>query len=191
MHYDRTIIGYHGCDRAVAERLLAGAPFKESVNDYDWLGRGIYFWEYGLDRALQFAFDQKRRSKVKKPAVVGALLQLGNCFDLMDTAHTRELGEAFHLWSRAIVGSGAAIPNNSGTSRDRLLRRRDCALLNWHLDQLDDDHTSYDSVRCGFVEGGEAFPGSGIAVQSHTQIAVRNPACVIGVFRPRMEHHGP
>ena len=45
--YDRTIIAYHGCDRAVAERLLEGHRFTPSQNDYDWLGRGIYFWEYG------------------------------------------------------------------------------------------------------------------------------------------------
>ena len=28
-----------------AERLLAGEPFQKSINDYDWLGHGIYFWE--------------------------------------------------------------------------------------------------------------------------------------------------
>ena len=60
--------------RAVAERLLKGHRFTPSQNDYDWLGQGIYFWEYGFDRALQFALDQKRRGKVKKPAVVGAAM---------------------------------------------------------------------------------------------------------------------
>jgi hypothetical protein len=39
------VLGYHGCDRAVAEKLIAGAPFITSENDYDWLGSGIYFWE--------------------------------------------------------------------------------------------------------------------------------------------------
>lgn len=65
MKYDRTVIAYHGCDVETAERLLHGEPFKESQNDYDWLGEGIYFWEYGADRALQFAHDQQRRGKVK------------------------------------------------------------------------------------------------------------------------------
>lgn len=40
MRYDRMVLAYHGCDAAVAERLLAGEPFRESVNDYDWLGAG-------------------------------------------------------------------------------------------------------------------------------------------------------
>ena len=32
--------------------------------------------------------------------------------------------------------------------------------------------------------GGPAFPGSGIEAESPIQIAVRDPACIIGVFRP-------
>ncbi len=39
------VLGYHGCEAAVAEKLLAGEPFKASSNDYDWLGPGIYFWK--------------------------------------------------------------------------------------------------------------------------------------------------
>lgn len=92
MRHDRTVIGYHGCDEAVARRLLAGEPFRKSKNDFDWLGEGIYFWEYGKDRALQFAREQQHRGKVERPSVVGALLHLGNCFDLMDTRFTTELG---------------------------------------------------------------------------------------------------
>lgn len=67
MQYDRTVIAYHGCDAETAERLLRGESFKKSQNDYDWLGEGIYFWEYGADRALKFAQDQKRRGKVTNP----------------------------------------------------------------------------------------------------------------------------
>lgn len=48
MKYDRTVLAYHGCDVQVAERLLRGEQFKKSQNDHDWLGEGVYFWEYGL-----------------------------------------------------------------------------------------------------------------------------------------------
>src|SRR4051812_18420620 len=95
MRHDRMVLAYHGCDVAIAERLLAGEPFHRSENDYDWLGAGGYFWEYGADRALQFARDQQRRGKITEPAVVGALVQLGNCFDLLDTACTDELPGAY------------------------------------------------------------------------------------------------
>ena len=107
MRYDRVVLAYHGCDAAVAERLLAGEPFQNSENDYDWLGAGVYFWEYGADRALRFARDQQRRGKVAEPAVVGALVQLGHCFDLMDTAYTRELPGAYQQYWSMLTQTGA------------------------------------------------------------------------------------
>ena len=186
MRYDRTIVAYHGCDAEVAEHLLRGEPFKKSQNDYDWLGEGIYFWEYGADRAMKFAHDQQRRGKVTTPAIVGALLQLGKCFDLMDTRFTDELPDAFAMLKEMHDRTGKPLPTNAGATPDKRLRRRDCAVLNFYLDNLEKNRVSYDSVRCGFVEGPPAFEGSGIRHQSHVQIAIRNPACVIGVFRPTL-----
>lgn len=180
MKYDRTVVAYHGCDARVARRILSGEAFEKSVNDYDWLGEGTYFWEYGADRAMRFAEDQKRRGKVKTPAIVGALVQLGNCFDLMDTKFTKELALAFGM----LKMSGAALPSNGGATPDKKLRRLDCAVLNFYLTLLEKEGVRYDTVRCGFVEGEAAFEGSGIHEQSHVQLAVRNPACIVGVFRP-------
>ena len=187
MKYDRIIIAYHGCDAQVAENLLRGEPFKRSQNDYDWLGEGIYFWEYGADRAMRFAHDQMARGKVQTPAIVGALIQLGQCFDLMDTRYTDELPLAFELFKIGRLDTGAPLPRNRGKTPDRLLRDRDCAVLNFYLRWIAERRNRfYDTVRCGFVEGPPAFEGSGIRQQSHIQIAVRNPACVVGVFRPTM-----
>jgi hypothetical protein len=185
MTHNRMVIAYHGCDEQVASRLLAGEPFRKSNNDFDWLGEGVYFWEYGLDRALQFAHEQRTRGKVERPAVVGALLRLGNCFDLMDTRFTAELGNAFPAFRAKCDRNGWPLPRNGGPSRDLLLRRRDCAVLNFHLDKCKKKGRAYDSVRCCFVEGDPAFDGSGIAAKSHTQIAIRNPGdCILGTFRP-------
>ena len=69
---------------------------------------------------------------------------------------------------------------------DRLLRHLDCEVLNSYLGWSDGEGRRYDSVRCGFVEGPPAFHGSGIHLHSHVQIAIRSPACIIGVFRPTM-----
>jgi hypothetical protein len=35
------VLGYHGCDAEIAEKLLRGEPFEQSQNDYDWLGHGV------------------------------------------------------------------------------------------------------------------------------------------------------
>ena len=46
------ILGYHGCDLAVAEGVFFGdKKLLPSKNDYDWLGHGIYFWEHNALRA--------------------------------------------------------------------------------------------------------------------------------------------
>jgi len=188
VRYDRTVIAYHGCDKRVADALVAGATsFEKSRNKYDWLGEGIYFWEFGHDRALRFARFQREHGKVQTPAVVGAIVQLGRCFDLMDTRHARELRSAYSLFRRAKRLAGEPMPNNRGPTPDRKLRHRDCAVLNFYFRLLEDDGLRYDSVRCAFAEGRPAFPGSGIRRESHIQLAIRNPSCIIGVFRPKME----
>ena len=187
MRYDRVVLAYHGCDAAVAERLLAGEPFQNSENDYDWLGAGVYFWEYGADRALRFARDQQRRGKIAEPAVVGALVQLGHCFDLMDTAYTEDLASAFREYRSSAAQHGLMLPRNAGSTPDKKLRRLDCSILNYYLDRLGMGGVVFDTVRCGFQEGERAFPGSGIYRESHIQISVRNPACILGVFRPTVQ----
>lgn len=82
------ILGYHGCDKSVAERLLKGEPFRKSENDYDWLGPGVYFWEANPRRALSFAGEAKNRKsfQIKAPYVVGAVVDLGLCLDLASEA---------------------------------------------------------------------------------------------------------
>lgn len=78
------VLGYHGCDRAIGESLLAGNLFRPSENDYDWLGSGIYFWESNPRRGLDWARElQRRRSDIAQPFVVGAILDLGFCLDLL------------------------------------------------------------------------------------------------------------
>ncbi|EYF06402.1 hypothetical protein [Chondromyces apiculatus] len=180
MRYDRTVIAYHGCDTKVAERILAGAPFQKSKNSYDWLGEGIYFWEFGNDRALKFAHFQKSLRKVKHPAVVGAIVQLGKCFDLMDTRYTAELSEAYHLFKEVKRAAHEPLPKNKGKTPEKKLRHRDCAVLNFYLQRLEERAFAFDTVRCAFVEGPRAFPGSGIQHESHIQISVRNPSCILG-----------
>jgi hypothetical protein len=51
LEYQRFVVAYHGCDQDVADAALRGEKLQASVNDYDWLGTGIYFWEHGPSRA--------------------------------------------------------------------------------------------------------------------------------------------
>jgi hypothetical protein len=186
MQYDRIVLGYHGCDEEVARKIIDGERFRKSRNKYDWLGTGVYFWEFGPHRAFRFAKDQKKRRKIEKPAIVGALIQLGNCFDLMDTRFTADLAPAYQLWTNALREQAVPLPENKGDTPDKKLRFRDCAVLNWYLQEAEKEGAKYQTVRGCFTEGGPLFDGSGIQHESHIQIAIRDLTCILGVFRPSL-----
>jgi len=190
LKYQRSVIGYHGCDEAVVRNvLLKGKKLKHSENDYDWLGSGIYFWEHGPHRALEWAQHSRQ---VKKPAIIGAFINLGNCFDLLDTAHTQLLATLFPLYRQTCEETDTPIPVNSPAkgedSDDRILRHLDCAVINWCLDFLEkEEKQHYHTVRCLFSEGTPVFEGSKILAKSHVQIAVRDERAIIGYFKPQVD----
>ena len=188
--YQRLVLGYHGCDKSVADRVLMGDDtLKKSEKSYDWLGSGIYFWEHGPERAFDWATEQAKRGKIKTPFVLGAVIHLGNCFDMMDIHSTRVLAEAFPRFKLTYSEIGEALPVNTPIGKgdpDLLLRRLDCSMINWLTEEFDADpqFPQYDSVRGVFQEADPAFEGSSIRKKSHIQLAIRNPACIIGYFRP-------
>lgn len=63
-----------------------------------------------------------------------------------------------------------------------LLRRLDCAVINMACEMRAGTGGEIDTVKGVFTEGGPACPGAAIQMRTHTQIAVRNPACIKGVF---------
>ncbi len=186
--YHRLVVGYHGCDRAVAEDvLMRGAPLRPSSNPWDWLGEGIYFWEHGPRRAMDFARWKQARGELEEPFVLGAYILLGLCFDLTDTHATRQLQQFYAGLTGWLQAAGQPIPENRGAGPrdpDLVLRRLDCAVLNYGLAQLEREGIRYDTVRGVFLEGEEAYPGARIFTKTHVQVAVRNPACILGTFRP-------
>ena len=187
----RTIFGFHGCDSRVASAVLAGkSRLLASANTYDWLGHGIYFWEHGPSRAFEWAAQQARRkgSNITRPAVIGAVIQLGNCFDLLDVRFTRELSLHAADLEKEFLASDRSLPRNetAGTGDfDWLRRHRDCFVLNAVIPSMERMYgCTFHSVRGVFQEGEPAFSGAGIKLKSHIQIAVRDQRARIGYFRP-------
>jgi hypothetical protein len=177
--FARVVLGFHGCNASFARGLLGSddpiSSWRPSENDHDWLGRGIYFWEHAPERALEWA---KQRHD-DEPAVIGAVIQLGRCFDLMNIASTRMLGEAFRRAKEEADAAGRSLPRNT-SGPDLKARRLDCYIINACLQPLPE----FQTVRGAFLEGEDAYPGAMIREQSHVQVAVRDPACILGVFRP-------
>lgn len=186
------VLGFHGCDRAVAEDVLAGKDrLKPSKNEYDWLGHGSYFWENSPARALDFATllrDHPRRGRpqVKAPYVIGAVIDLGRCFNLLDTACLAILAQGYDDYRQVSESAAVPLPTNKrlGDGRDMLLRYLDCAVIEFmHKFHESRGKQPYDSARGVFPEGDPVFPGAGIRDKDHIQVCVRNPNCIKGYFR--------
>jgi len=167
--HQRTVIGYHCCDLILAENvLLRREKLNASHNDYDWLGGGIYFWEYGCQRALDWArgIAKRRPEIVRTPAVIGAHIHLGVCLDLLDVRFTERLSELFPLFDAGFRKQGIPLPQNElahGNDRDLVRRKLDCAMLNWAIPMIEKDlKVKFQTVRGVFQEGIPAYPGSGI-----------------------------
>jgi len=85
MRLSSFILAYHGCDRELAKKIvLRQESVSISDNDYDWFGTGAYFWENDPLRALQWAESirqnpQNPKHRINHPAVIGAVLNPGNC----------------------------------------------------------------------------------------------------------------
>jgi hypothetical protein len=181
-------LGFHGCDKSVADRVLSKRqPLKPSQNTYDWLGSGIYFWENSPQRALEWAQQLKRRRKIRTPAVVGAIIDLGNCLNLLDSQYLKVIRTAYASLITATRESGAKLPQNRPLpgGKDLLLRNLDCAVINTvHELRRDEGLPPYDTVRSAFIEGDEAYPNSSFKNQNHIQICVRTLHCIKGYFHP-------
>lgn len=185
------IIGFHGCDKSVCDSIIRNeAKLQPSQNDYDWLGSGIYFWENNQDRAFEFAKEQAKRNPglIKEPSVIGAVLDLGYCLDLVDSKNLQivKMGYELLVTSRSV----SELPTNTSPlkdSKDLLVRNLDCAVFQViHQVNIDTAKKKFDSIRGVFWEGNELYPNAGFKEKNHIQICICNPNCIKGLFYPRV-----
>jgi len=186
----RIIIGYHGCDKSTAENvILNSGSIPPSLNEYDWLGQGVYFWEYGLQRAYEWAEVQKKRGRVETPFVLGAYISLGRCFDLADTDATSQLHDFYHIFKDYVEKSDDMPMNRPAYKGDKdfLIRNLDCAVINYGMQLYDtspEETHLFQTVRGIFQEGKPVYPGAQILGKTHIQVAVRDQSCILGYFLP-------
>lgn len=186
------ILGFHGCDQRLKEDLILGkTTLKPSTNDYDWLGSGIYFWENDPDRALSYAKslmenpERTRGLQINTPAVVGAVIDLGNCLNLFDEKNLQLVKDTYNFFIEHSKQTNKPIPENE-FGADLLLRKLDCAVINTIHELIKETSVlpQYDSVRAPFWEGAELYQNAGFKEKNHIQICVVNPKCIKGYFDP-------
>lgn len=185
------VLGFHGCDISIRDKIVStkGEILKSSENNYDWLGHGIYFWENNHMRALSFAKDLKdnppkgKENLIKEPAVLGAIIDLGHCLDLMDSKYLDVLKVSYDYLCESSKKHKLELPKNN---KDLLVRYLDCAVIETaHELNIKLGKTDYDSVRGVFFEGNDLYENAGFKEKNHIQIAIRNQECIKGFFIPR------
>jgi len=175
----------------VRDKLInSPGTFKISKNNYDWLGHGMYFWEHNLKRAQDFAKFKKglAGSDIKTPSVVGAVINLGYCLDLLDSESISLLQTGYEILTSTIKLSGLPMPTNSSVKdgTDLIFRKLDCAVIETlHKNREDNNLEGFDSVRGVFWEGERVYDGAGFGNKNHIQICIRNPNCIKAFFLPR------
>jgi hypothetical protein len=180
--YHRTIVGYHGTKRETARRIIQGeADFDPSENDDDWLGHGVYFWEYAPQQAWLWA-NQRRRSQGwdDEIAVVGSMIRLGVCFDLLDPENVKDLGLLYQAFLRASRESNLRPPTNV-----RSKKILNCRVFNFTYEWYLDARPAIDTFRTVFVpttKTDRIWKGIGINAHAHIQVCVRNPDCILGTW---------
>ena len=180
------VLGYHGCDQSTAIKVVNGDKQIPSTNDYDWLGGGLYFWEDSYSRAWKWALEEskKPKGKIKTPAVLGAIVDLGNCLNLIDAEHLDLVKVAHAAYLDLCAVSGLEPAQNKG--KDLRARYLDKAVFETlHQLRQDEGKESFDSVRAFFVEGEPLYENAGLHALDHIQICVRNPGNIAGYFLPR------
>lgn len=186
-HQPFQITGFHSCDRELGLRLLFGSDqLRPSDNPWDWLGPGVYFWEQNPYRALEYAVEGARRKqkfsgKIKTPFVIGAIIELGRCLNLVEPNSINIVKEAHSNLLETMKDGGEKIPVNNGANR-----RLDCAVIKYvHESNKKTNTTPYDTIRSPFQEGGPIYDGANFTDRLHIEICVLNTDLIKGYFLPR------
>ena len=180
------VLGFHGCDISTHEKVLKGGEeLNYSTNTYDWLGHGIYFWEQSPQRALEYAtllmhHPERSKTKIETPSVVGAIIDLGNCLNLLDSLCISVVKTAYEAYLS--VTPHEEIPQNKG-GNDLLKRYLDCAVIQFLHGTT---NNKYETVRGLFREGDPLYTNAGFYEKTHIQICVKNASCIKGYFDPRL-----
>lgn len=186
-HQPFEVTAFHSCDRELGMRLLNGSDeLRPSNNSWDWLGPGIYFWEQNPYRALTYAEEaaqrqQKFSGKIRTPFVIGAMIELGNCLNLVEPNSINIVKEAYGELMATVRDDKIVMPTNKGANR-----QLDCAVIRYiHEMNRRDGMPVYDTIRSPFQEGGPIYEGANFTDRLHIEICVRNPALIKGYFLPR------
>ena len=184
--YHRTVIGYHGTDRRTAEKIvLRQASFQWYDRPGDWMGNGVYYWEYGPKQAWWWAELRRRQRKWTEPiAVVASMIRLGFCFDLLDPDNARDLKSFYHDYVETQTALRLPVPTNQRRHKnlDKAIFEYAYAAIEQE-DEKSGEKDKVDTCRGVYVRPGHAgrlWNSSWVEHGTFIQLLVRNPDCILG-----------
>jgi hypothetical protein len=184
--YHRTVVGYHGTRKSVALNAVQAIQMLDwSRNPWDWLGHGIYFWEYAPQQAWRWAEGLRRNNRWdEETAVVACMIRLGNCFDLLEPDNAKAIRSIHEDYLEAERDAGREPAVNV-----RANKRLNCAVFELAYHRFKSLGQTIDTCRAVFVPTGQGrlWNGSGINPRAHIQIVVRNPRCILGTWLVKPE----
>lgn len=153
----------------------------------------MYFWEQNPGRALEYAIDsaggiQKNKTRIKTPFVIGAVIELGNTLNLLDSGCVQILDRAYKSLEELVKASCLKMPVNSGANR-----KLDCdVIMQIHEINRMEGMKPFETVRSAFMEGKPVYPGSNFTDKLHIEVCVRKPELIKGYFLPQpIEKYNP
>ena len=165
------VYGYHGTSRSRAEIIIAEG-FQPSMNGYDWLGTGVYFWQDASNHALYWA----QKIYPQEPAVIKSRIRLDRtCLDLLDMANLDNpdfWSDSYNGFVRMCERTGKTLPAQNPNLPGK--RHLDCAFCDYLVTVTagDAETDSIGAIRAAFIEGKQIFPNSAIYDRTHIQISV-------------------
>ena len=122
------------------------------------------------------------------------MIDLGYCFDLLDSSNIGILKDCFNLFLQESDYIDNPIPKNKKHPKekgnDKTLRFLDCAVIEYTSQFFKSrKEKPFDSVRAAFIEGEPIYDGAGFNEKTHIQICIINPNCIKGFFLPRMRNN--
>lgn len=163
-----TLEVFYGTSVDIHDRILGGAPFPPSAGNWNWLGRGTYFWIEDSSRALEWA-------NLKFPgraAVLRTRIEPVHCLDLTKVAWAEYVARAYGTVVSRYARRGSELPDNTGD--DHAL---DCQVLEEVCAAM---RPPFDSIKAVFWEGAPIYPGSALTLRAQLQIVVRDQRIIVG-----------
>jgi hypothetical protein len=155
-----TFFGYHGTKGVYARQIVSSGYFKPSLDENDWLGSGVYFFEDDIKQAYYYCIKAK---KYTSWAILWARIEADNVIDLTKLDHFEE----FQKIAKKI--------------KDRYLKTKEGKprkLINSVVLDMMYKLKPYDVVRCHFeVPSGFVVDRTNVKAMQ-TQLCVRNANCI-------------